>query len=93
MSTNPYDTLQLVGRHVPDDNSGPFNNMQDAMAAGHDTINPTTGVYQIGVLVGGAFVTLLEEPAARFYNLVDVAKAAQPAPAESSDSSSVQQSQ
>ena len=71
-----YDTLTLVGRHVPDEGSGPFKNMQEATAAGHDTINPTTGVYQIGVLVDGAFVTLLEESAGRFANLVDVAKAA-----------------
>lgn len=77
MSAQGYDTLQLVGRHVPDEGSGPFKNMAEATAAGHDTVNPTTGVYQIGVLVDGAFVTLLEESAGRFHNLVEVAKAAQ----------------
>ena len=75
--TPSYDTLQLVGRHVPDEGSGPFKNMAEATAAGHDTVNPTTGVYQIGVLVDGAFVVLLEESAGRFANLAEVAKAAQ----------------
>ena len=83
--TPSYDTLQLVGRHVPDEGSGPFKNMAEATAAGHDTINPVTGVYQVGVLVDGAFVTLFEESAGRFHNLVEVAKAAQP-PDESTPS-------
>lgn len=76
--TPSFDTLQLVGRHVPDEGSGPFKNMQEALAAGHDTISPVTGVYQIGVQVGGAFVPLFEETAGRFYNLVEVAKGQQP---------------
>lgn len=79
--TPSYDTLQLAGRHVPNEGSGPFKNMAEATAAGHDTVNPTTGVYEIGVLVDGAFVPIFEETAARFFNLVEVAKAAQP-PAE-----------
>ena len=75
--SDSYDTLQLVGRHVPDEGSGPFKNMQEALAAGHDTIKPVTGVYQIGVLADGAFVELFEETAGRWHNLVEVAKAKQ----------------
>lgn len=69
-----YDKLQLVGRHVPDPNGGPFASMQEAQAAGHDSINPLTGVYQIGVIVDGGFVVLLEESAGRFFHLADQAK-------------------
>lgn len=75
---NQYDSLQLVGRHVPAENSGPFKHMGEAHAAGHDTLEPVTGTYEIGVLVDGAFVVIFEEAAGRFYNLVDVAKGKQP---------------
>lgn len=73
-----YELLQFAGRHVPDAGSGPFKNIQDAMAAGHDTINPTTGTYELGVVKDGVFVPILEESAGRFANLLEVAKAAQP---------------
>ena len=90
--TPSYDTLQLVGRHVPADNSGPFKNMAEAVAAGHDTIKPVTGVYEIGVMVDGAFVTLFEESAGRFFNLVEVAKGQQQSDDPSSQSESESQS-
>lgn len=77
-----YDQLQLVGRHVPDANGGPFKTIQEAQAAGHDTINPVTGVYQVGVLVDGVFVPIMEDAAARFQHHVDAAKASEPAPQE-----------
>lgn len=74
MSANEYDTLQLVGRHLPADNSGPFKTAQEAQTAGYDTLNPVTGVYQIGVLVDGGFVPIIEEQAAHYFHLVGVAK-------------------
>lgn len=78
-----YDSLQLVGRHVPGENSGPFKSLVEARDAGHDTLAPVTGTYEIGVLVDGAFVTIFEESAGRFHNLIEVAKAAQPQQGES----------
>ena len=90
--TPSYDTLQLVGRHVPGEGSGPFKSMAEAVAAGHDTINPITGAYEVGVLVDGAFVPLFEETAARFFHLVEVAKASQQHDESASTSESAPQS-
>lgn len=70
MSAEQYDTLQLVGRHIPDE---PDPNRPTP----HDTPNPVTGNYQIGVLYDGAFVPILEESAGRFFHLVEQAQALQ----------------
>src|SRR5215472_12601715 len=84
-----YDTLQLAGRHVPDENSGPFSSMQEAQAAGYDVLNPVTGFYEIGALIDGQFVTILSEKASLIFDQVAAAKAvsdSQPQPqAGSSD--------
>lgn len=69
-----YDTLTLVGRHVPDVASGPFDNMQQAQAAGHDVLNPVTGMYEIGALIEGAFVPLVVEKASLVFDRIALAK-------------------
>jgi|ERR1041385_9142398 hypothetical protein len=74
MSANEYANLQLVGRHVPDANSGPFSNAQEAQAAGHDTLNPVTGVYQFGAMIDGAFVPLLTVKASEVFDAVQLGK-------------------
>lgn len=79
MSDNEYDKLKLVGRHVPADNSGPFNSMAEALARGHDTLNPTTGVYQVGFLRDGDFVPFYEDAAAHVFEQLANAKKAREA--------------
>ena len=69
-----YETLTVAGRHVPDANGGPFKSIQDAQAAGHDTVNPTTGTYQIGVVKESHFVPIIEDAAARFVHFLEAAK-------------------
>lgn len=76
MSDYTHDKLQVVGRHVPDENGGPFANMQEALKAGHDVLNPTTGMYEIGVLIDGAFVPLVTEKASLVYDKIALAKQA-----------------
>lgn len=71
-----WDQLQVVGRHLPDPNGGPFKTITEAQAAGHDTINPVTGSYQIAVVIDGHPVVVLEEQAAQVQHLTDAAKAA-----------------
>ena len=70
MSANDYTTLTLVGRHIPDPNSGPFQNAQEAQAAGHDTLNPVTGMYVFGALIDGAFVPILSEKASIVFDAI-----------------------
>lgn len=82
MTDNDYTTLQLVGRHVPDDNSGPFENAQQAQAAGHDTLNPVTGVYQFGAIIDGQFVPLLTEKASLVFDAIELGKKNQPPPSD-----------
>lgn len=85
-----YDTLTLAGRHVPDENSGPFSSAQEAQAAGYDVLNPVTGMYEVGALIDGQFVPIISEKASLIFDKVaaskaaaDAAAAAQPAqPAE-----------
>lgn len=84
MADDGYDKLKIVGRHIPDDNSGPFNSMAEAVARGHDTLNPTTGVYQIGVVLDGGFVPIYEDHAAHFYAVRDADKKANESKGESS---------
>ncbi len=86
MAKNDYDTLKLVGRHVPDENSGPFNSMAEAVARGHDTLNPTTGYYQIGVVLDGGFVPIYEDHASHFYAVRDADKKANESKDESDSS-------
>ncbi len=69
-----YTTLELVGRHVPDPASGPFENMQQAQAAGHDVLNPVTGMYEIGALIDGAFVPIVTEKASLVFDRIDAAR-------------------
>lgn len=66
--------LNVVGLHVPDAGSGPYNNMQEALAAGHDTLNPETGMYVIGVEIDGAFVPLIEEKASLVFDRIRLAQ-------------------
>lgn len=88
-----YDTLRLVGRHLPDDASGPFENMQQATAAGHDTLNPVTGLYQIGALIEGAFVPIVTEKASLVFDAIALAKKNQPQPAPSAPAETGPQSE
>lgn len=74
MNDYTHTDLQLVGRHVPDEGSGPFENAQQAQVAGYDTMNPVTGTYEIGVVVEGAFVPLISEKASLIFDRIDVAK-------------------
>lgn len=74
MTENTYDTLTLVGRHVPDPAGGPFESMDHARAAGHDVINPVTGMYEIGAIIEGAFVPLLVEKASLVFDRIERAK-------------------
>jgi hypothetical protein len=76
MADEQYDKLNLVGRHVPDENGGPFNTMAEANARGHDSLNPTTGYYQIGVVLDGGFVPIYEDHASHFYAVRDASKKA-----------------
>ena len=69
-----YESVSLGIRHLPADNSGPFNTIAEAQAAGHDTLNPTTGVVQVGVIHEGQFVPIIEDAAARFFHLRDAEK-------------------
>jgi len=74
MADYTHDKLQVVGRHVPDPNGGPFDNAQHAQTAGYDTLEPVTGTYEIGVLVDGAFVPLISEKASLIFDRIEVAK-------------------
>lgn len=68
--------LQVVGKHLPDPNGGPFKTISEAQARGHDTLNPVTGTYQIAVVIDGHPVVVLEEQAAQVGHLTDAAKQA-----------------
>lgn len=74
--------LEVVGRHVPDANSGPFATIQDAMAAGYDVLNTVSGTYEIGVVIDGAFVPIISEKASLVFDRIDLAKANAPAAPE-----------
>lgn len=74
MTDYTHTDLQLVGRHVPDENAGPFDNAQQAQAMGYDTLNPVTGTYEIGVVIEGAFVPMISEKASLVFDRIDVAK-------------------
>lgn len=70
-----HKNLKVVGRHVPDENAGPFDNAQQAQAAGYDTLNPVTGTYEIGVEIEGAFVPLISEKASLIFDKINAAAA------------------
>lgn len=74
MADYTHTDLQIVGRHVPDPNGGPFENAQQAQSAGYDTMNPVTGTYEIGVEIEGAFVPIVSEKASLIFDRIDVAK-------------------
>jgi len=80
--------LEVVGRHVPEANAGPFTSIQDAQAAGYDTLNPVTGTYEIGVVIDGAFVPLISEKASLVFDRIDLAKANAPSEPEPEPASS-----
>lgn len=70
-----YESVQVVARHLPEDNGGPFTSIQDALAHGYDVLNPVTGFVQIGVMLDGAFIPLLSEKASLVHDAIEVAKA------------------
>jgi len=69
-----HDNLTVAGRHVPEPGSGPFQNAQEAQAAGYDTVAPVTGMYEIGIVVDGAFVPLISEKASLVFDRIALAK-------------------
>jgi hypothetical protein len=73
MADFTHTDLQIVGRHVPDANSGPFTDAQTAQKAGYDTLNPVTGTYEIGVVIEGAFVPLIAEKASLVFDRINAA--------------------
>lgn len=75
MADYTHKNLKIVGRHVPDEGSGPFDNAQHAQTAGYDTLNPVTGTYEIGVEIEGAFVPLISEKASLIFDRIEAAKA------------------
>lgn len=81
MSDDTTRTVTLTARYVPGDNGGPFTTMQDAVAAGHDTLNPETGTYQVGIVDEGVFIPIYEDAAAHIFGLIAAGKAAQAASA------------
>jgi hypothetical protein len=86
MSDYTHTDLKVVGRHVPDENAGPFENAQQAQAAGYDTTHPVTGTYEIGVVIEDAFVPIISEKASLVFDRIEVA-AQQAADAKKSGSS------
>ena len=78
-----YTSVKVVARHIPDPNSGPFVDADAAKLAGYDTIEPVTGIVQIGVLLDGAFIPLVSEKASLVHDAIELAKqnAAAAAPA------------
>lgn len=81
MSDDTTRTVTLAARYVAGPNGGPFTSMQDAVAAGHDTLNPETGTYQVGVVDDGVFIPIYEDAAAHIFGLIAAGKAAQAASA------------
>lgn len=51
MSEPQLETLQLVGRHVPDQSV-------ETDQSGHKYAVPLPGVYEVGVVVGGTFMAI-----------------------------------
>ena len=80
-----YTSVQVVARHVPEPNGGPFASIQDAIAQGYDTLAPVTGYVQIGVMLDGAFIPVISEKASLVHDAIELAKAnaAQAAQAQS----------
>lgn len=90
MSDYTHTGLELVGRHIPDQGSGPFNNMSEAQAAGYDTVNPVTGMYEIGAVIDGVFVPIIAEKASLIFDRIQVGKQQQQA---AQDQAAAQQQQ
>lgn len=74
MADNGYDTLTLVGRHVPEPMVNAAGNPASPQELGHDTINPVTGMYEVGALIDGAFVVIFSEKASLVFDQIDLAK-------------------
>ena len=76
MSDENTREVTLQARLVPGDNGGPFKTMQEANAAGHDTLTPVTGTYRVGVVDQGAFIPFFEAAASDVLAAVERAKEA-----------------
>lgn len=80
MSSHQIGSANLSVRHLRDVDDttgkelGPFNNMAEAQAAGYDTLDPATGIVQIGVEVDGAFFPLDALKAGLFFQQLDAAR-------------------
>lgn len=72
--TDSYDTLTLVGRHVPDAMVNAQGVQASPQELGYDTINPVTGTYEIGALIDGQFVPMISEKASLIFDKVQAAK-------------------
>jgi hypothetical protein len=72
-----FDNASVAVRHLPDPDSGPFTDVNQARAAGHDVLDPKTGVVQIGVTVDGAFFPLEEIKAGLFFQQLEAGRQAQ----------------
>jgi hypothetical protein len=77
-----YDTLTLVGRHVPEPMVNASGNPASPQELGYDTTEPTTGTYEIGALIDGAFVPIVIEKASLIFDAVALAKQNAPAAAQ-----------
>jgi hypothetical protein len=77
MSDNSIENVQFATRLVPDERGGPFKTLGEAHAAGHDTLSPTTGTRELGVVIDGAFIALYTEAEAQFQHLLERAKSQQ----------------
>lgn len=74
MAESQFKNVSVEIRHVPDDDSGPFESMNHARAAGHDILDPKTGLVQLGFSVDGAFFPVETVKAGLFFQLVDAAR-------------------
>lgn len=74
MADYTHTGLELVGLHDPGENAGPFSDINQARAAGYDTVNPVTGMYYIGAVIDGAFVPIFSEKASLVFDRLDLAK-------------------
>lgn len=67
MSDYTHANLKLHGRHVPEEWDGRGDNP-------YDTAEPTTGFYEIGVEIDGAFVPLSRIKAGKVFDAIELAK-------------------
>ena len=82
MSDYTHTGLELVGRHVPEPMVNAAGNAATHKELGHDATDPVTGMYEIGVLIEGAFVPIMVEKASLVYDRIQLAKDSAPEPEE-----------